>query len=215
MVVSDVSLADRAGPVARTLATAAAALDAPAMAGVLRRSIDDRGVVVTWDELIRPALRALGQLPDRGGHSIAVEHLLSRAVCEAFAAVPRPPVRRPVGTLLACAAAEDHTLPLHAVAAALAEAGADCCFLGARTPTTALNSAIRRIGPAVVVVWSQIPATANPEHLPSPVAARAGVRCVAATGPGWKGTAVPPDVHRPVDLAQTVALVLAHDRDRV
>jgi hypothetical protein len=65
--------------------------------------------------------------------------------------LPRPMPGRPV--LLACAPDEQHTLPLHALAAALAELRTPVRVLGGRVPTGALVSAARRTGAGAVFVW--------------------------------------------------------------
>ncbi|MFI7519200.1 MerR family transcriptional regulator [Micromonospora globbae] len=200
----------RAGPAARGLARAAMRLDSTAIGETIARSLADEGVVATWDRLIRPVLAGVGERHAATYALIEVEHLLSRCVSEAFAALSR--AARPAGPpriLLSCADEEQHTLPLEALAAALAEAGVGHRMLGARVPSPALLRAVDRTGPAAVVLWSHTPATADPTQLEALVAARRRPLLVLAAGPGWPVAALPSGVVRPTHLAEALALVVA------
>src|SRR4029079_5226953 len=55
--------------------------------------------------------------------------------------------------LLACAPHEQHTLPLHALAAGLAEQRVPLRMLGARVPTTAVPGAARRTDAGAIFLW--------------------------------------------------------------
>nr|WP_198535978.1 MULTISPECIES: MerR family transcriptional regulator [Pseudofrankia] len=145
----------RADPAARGLARAAMRLDTLAMHEIIAAAIQERGVAGTWDEVLRPVFAGLGRRHAATGGLIEVEHLLSRCVSEALAAVPRPTDRaRPPRLLLACAADEQHSLPLEALAAALAEHDVPSRLLGASVPTPALTETVRRTRPTAVVIWS-------------------------------------------------------------
>lgn len=171
----------------RGLVKAADALDSHAVSTLLRESLDRRGVIATWDSLIVPALATIGQRWARTGQGVDVEHLMSECVLgvlrhhvQRFSASPVN--SRPI--LLACAPEEQHSLPLHAVSAALAERHVATRVLGARVPADALGSAVRRTGPAGVFIWAQRPDTGDPRQLatlpeirPAPV--------IAVAGPGW------------------------------
>jgi len=197
----------RSGPAARGLARAASRLDSPAMRATIDAALAADGVVPTWNGLLRPVLVGVGERHAATGRFVEVEHLLSRTVSEALAGVPRPD-RVPPRVLLACAAEEQHSLPLEALAAALAERSVPCRLLGARVPAAALAAAAERTGPVAVVVWSHAGATADPE----PLRHLAGTRThpvVAATGPGWEAVAVPEHVERPASLDEALALALA------
>ncbi|GIJ57029.1 hypothetical protein [Virgisporangium aurantiacum] len=199
--VDELRLDASAAPAARILARAATTLDSAAMVGALTGSIRGMGVIATWDRVASPVLRALEQLPPDTGQQIAVERMLSRAVSEAFAAVPRPEPGVPVRVLLACADDEQHTLALQALAAAVAEFGLSSCSLGAGMPPGALHSAVRRVRPVVAVVWSQTSATADPAHL-LPLLIDRPCRALVAAGPGWTAVALPEAVVRPTDLSE-------------
>ena len=194
----------------RGLARAAASLDGEAAASILRRSIDKRGAAWTWDQVVAPVLRGIGEkyAPQSDGSAppgVDVEHLLSHMVIREFARVSdvaRPVSPRPV--LLASAADDQHTLPLFALGASLAEQGIATRMLGARTPDSALASAIRRLGPAAVFIWAQHPsgtdlAAAVPAIRPAPL--------IVVGGPGWMGAELPAGTIVAHDLMEALALV--------
>jgi hypothetical protein len=93
--------------------------------------------------------------------------------------------------LLAAMPGEQHTLPMVALSAALAERGIGCRSLGANLPVEALVAAIRRTAPAAVVLWSQLPPTADVDVVPSLPRVRPRFRTFVA-GPGWADVALPP-----------------------
>jgi MerR family transcriptional regulator, light-induced transcriptional regulator len=198
----------RAGSAARGLSRAAMRLDAATMVEILTTSLRRKGVVPTWDGLIRPVLGGVGYRHERTGRLVEVEHLLSRSVSEALATVPRPGDGTPTRTLLACADDEQHTLPLEALAAALAERGTGSRLLGARVPPHALDRAIRQTGPLAVLVWSQTAETGGAEQLSRLVQTRPRPVLVAAAGPGWAGE-LPPDVATPTGLTEALDLTMA------
>lgn len=195
-------------PAARGLARAALALDGTACQAIIDETLDRRGVVWTWDHLLVPVLVGVGQRWQASGRGIEVEHALSEAVQASLsAAVSR--LRQPVNAravLLAGAAEETHTLPLWATAAALAERRIGVRMLGEKMPADALVQAIRRTGPAAVLIWAQIPGSADsasladlPSFRPAP--------SVLIGGNGWVGTP-PRGVERVHDLTDAVARVV-------
>ncbi|MEH1098572.1 MerR family transcriptional regulator [Micromonospora sp. CPCC 205561] len=200
----------RAGPAARGLARAAMRLDSMVIDETITKAVEAHGVIATWDGLLRPVLVGIGERHAATGGLVEVEHLLSRCVSETFATVIR--AGRPTGparVLLACADEEQHSLPLEALAAALAEAGVGFRMLGARVPTPALTEAVARTGPAAVVIWSHTRPTADPAQLNAVLAAPRRPLLVLAAGPGWLADSLPAGVVRPVDLAEAVSLALA------
>jgi DNA-binding transcriptional MerR regulator len=197
----------RAGSAARGLARAAMRLDAASMAELLATSIDTNGVVRTWDDLIYPVLVGIGERQAAASRLVEVEHLLSRAVSEAFALVPRPTGLARV--LLACADDEQHTLAVEALAAALAEHGHPSRLLGARVPPAALRDAVRRTGPDAVLVWSQLPGTGDLAQLAVVTGVRPRPAVLAVAGPGWPADGLPEGVVRPGSLAEALALFLS------
>jgi DNA-binding transcriptional MerR regulator len=184
----------RAGPAARGLARAAARLDGPPQRDILEMAVDNLGVIGAWDQVIVPVLLGIGERYEATRAFIDVEHLVSRSVSDVFGAVGRPPSDRTPRVLLTAADEEQHTLPLEAVAAALAEAGVPSRLLGARVPPTALQDAVERTGPAAVVIWSQTASTGDPEQLRRVLTAPHPPLLVAAAGPGWPADDLPAGV---------------------
>ncbi|GAA3743810.1 MerR family transcriptional regulator [Plantactinospora mayteni] len=197
-----------AGPAARGLARAAMRLDPLAMRAGIGSAIDADGVVATWDRMLRPVLVGIGERHAASAAFIEVEHLLSRCVSEALAAVPRPPAAgSPPQILLSCADEEQHSLPLEALAAALAEVGVHCRLLGARVPVTALVDAVGRTAPQAVVVWSHRPATGDPAQLSTVRAGSWPPPLLVAAGPGWPPDLLPPGVRSPASLAEALTML--------
>ncbi|NYT93517.1 MerR family transcriptional regulator [Salinispora sp. H7-4] len=200
----------RSGPAARGLARAAMRLDSNAINEVIDRAIRTDGVVTTWDMLLRPVLAGIGERHAATAALIEVEHLVSRCVSEAFAAVVRAHAPHgPPRILLSCADEEQHSLPLEALGAALAETGIAHRLLGARVPVRALLEAVNRTGPAAVVLWSQTRSTADPTQLTALLTGPHRPLLVFAAGPGWQADGLPTGVVRPVDLAEALSLTAA------
>ena len=200
-----------ASPAARGLARAAMRLDAPAMRDIFEMVVADHGVIEAWDEVAMPVLIGIGERYAATRRYIEVEHLLSRTITEVLAAVPRPGRMASPQVLLAAVDEEQHTLPLEALAAALAEAGIPSRLLGARVPPAALAETIARTGPAVVILWSQTPATADVRQLTRVATGPHPPLLVAAAGPGWTGP-LPPGVAQLTNLTGAVEAVQAAAR---
>jgi MerR family transcriptional regulator, light-induced transcriptional regulator len=200
----------RAGPAARGLARAAMRLDSAALREILERAIAADGVVSTWDNVLRPVLAGIGERHAVTQRLVDVEHLLTRTTSEVLGAVPRPaPSGLSARILLACADEEQHSLPLEALAAALAEVGVPCRMLGARVPPSALIDSIKRTGPAVVVVWSHAAETADVDQLRGLLTGSGRPMLVLAGGPGWDAESLPPAVVTPVSLGDALRLTRA------
>src|SRR4051794_39494482 len=198
-------------PAARGLARAAMRLDTPVMRTIFEQAVTDWGVVRAWDEVAMPVLIGIGERYAATQRFVEVEHLISRCVSEVLGSVPRPPASSPVRVLLAAADEEQHTLPLEALAAGLAQAGVPARMLGARVPLPALDDAVTRTGPAAVVLWSQIPETGDPTQLARVAAHPHRPLLVAAGGPGWSGR-LPPGVAQLTSLGDAIELVAAASR---
>jgi MerR family transcriptional regulator, light-induced transcriptional regulator len=80
-------------------------------------------------------------------------------------------------------------------------------MLGARVPTTALRAAVRRTGPAVVLVWSHALETAAVSQLVALGGDPSRPMVLAAAGPGWDAASLPPTVLAPGSLAEAVELI--------
>lgn len=193
----------------RGLRRAATALDAPAVTALVRTRLRSAGVVATWNHLLCPVLDAVGRHWAATGEGVEVEHLLAAAlarVLDEHAASATRRAGRPV--LLAGAPGEQHALPLHALAAALAEQGRAARLLGPDLPGGALAAAVRRTGPAVVFVWAQRAATADGAALAALPAQRPAPSLVVG-GPGWRADRAPAGATVVTGLAEAVGVISA------
>ncbi|MCX5000194.1 MerR family transcriptional regulator [Streptomyces longwoodensis] len=181
----------------RGLARAAVRLDAPELEQRLLDAVDRHGLVVAWEEVMVPTLRAVGRKWESSGDRyVEVEHLLSWHISSTLRGVPflfprRDPVTGAAPVVLACTPGEQHSLPLEVLTAALAERGLPTRTLGAAVPTEALLACVRRTGPAAVVLWAQTRSTASlplARHVAGLEWGTAGARrrpTVLPAGPGW------------------------------
>lgn len=205
--VTDVPTARAAaltGPSAATrgLARAAIALDSVSVTAALADAVREYGVIDAWERLMRPVLAAAGRRWARTGEGVDVEHLLSECAVGVLRAVPLSPERRqgrPV--LLACMETDQHSLPLHALAAALAEQGVATHLLGAAVPTPAIISAVRRTGPSAVFIWAQFAEAADARVLDELPATRPRAAVVTG-GPGWQPHVLPESVRHAAGLKE-------------
>jgi hypothetical protein len=200
-----------AGRYARGLGRAALALDFPAARTVLVEAVDALGVVATWDDVARPVLAAVARRWATTGAGVEIEHLLSQSVAAVFSAhvvaQSGETDGRPV--LLAGMPHEQHTLPLLVLAAALGHRGVPVQPMGTDLPCVALVAAVRRTAPAAVVLWSQLPATADVALLDALPETRPRSRMFIA-GPGWPEVGLPARVQPLTSLVEAVdALVTA------
>ncbi|MFF0410546.1 B12-binding domain-containing protein [Kitasatospora sp. NPDC004745] len=191
-------------------------LDAAETVRILREAVAALGVIEAWTEVMMPALRAAGRKWAVDGEQyVEVEHLLSWHVSSvlreaAIAAVPAGSVH-PV--LLAAGPGEQHTLPLEATAAALTERAVPFRMLGGAVPPRALLDAVHRLGPGVVMIWSQDHRTADRELARQAAAATWGPRgsrassLVVTAGPGWLRQGPPPGASCPRTLQAAVDLL--------
>lgn len=178
------------------LLAAARALDSERCGWLLDEVFARRGVAGAWEAVCRPALAAVDADQRQEPDCTDVEHCLSWAMLAALSRVPRPPSAPGAAlTLLACTEGEQHSLPLAALAAALAEQRAPARMLGAATPTAGIARAVREARPDAVVLWAQREETANLDVLSQ--LRQFPVRTVVA-GPGWATT--PPGVGRVASL---------------
>ncbi|MFJ4905072.1 MerR family transcriptional regulator [Streptomyces sp. NPDC093249] len=201
----------------RGLGRAAVRLDSRALDALLESAIARHGLVTAWEEVVAPALHAAGRSWETSGDRyVEVEHLLSWHVSTALRRMAH---RGPGGplpaaaphVLLACVPNEQHTLPLEALAAGLAELGLPARMFGAAVPPEALDRAVRRTGPAAVVLWAQSRSTANHPLARHVAGTSWGVRgarsrtTVLLAGPGWAGQTPGPGMLRPGGLREALA----------
>lgn len=164
------------------LRSAADALDLDTATKTARSILRRHGVVAAWTDAFVPALQAAGLRWERTHGGVECEHMLAAAVYAALTGhvgtrrnghVPR--------VVLAATDAEGHTLPLYAIAGALAERGIGACVLGT-VPADALFAAVDRLGPAAVVLWARTTDTADVDELLR-LTRRVPLTCAA--GLGW------------------------------
>ncbi|MFE7600693.1 MerR family transcriptional regulator [Streptomyces sp. NPDC057494] len=200
----------------RGLARAAVRLDSTSMEALLRQVIDEHGLVTAWEEVMVPTLHAVGRKWESSNDRyVEVEHLLSWQVSTALrrAAVARTPTLKGPPVVLACVPAEAHTLPLEALAAGLAEQGLPVRMFGGAVPAEALDAAVRRSGPAVVVLWSQARSTAShalARHVAGVSFGLRGARTaplVLLAGPGWAGPPPGDGLLRPGGLREALTVI--------
>ena len=198
------------GPAARGLARAAMALDSQLSAEIIRSSLDQRGVVETWERLLRPVLVGVGDRWESTGQGVDVEHLLSETVVGLMRIISMSlrEARNPRPVLLACAEEEQHSLPLYVLAGALAERRVETRVLGARVPRDALASAVRRSGPVVVFIWSQLAGTGSAEQLRDLPHLRPAPAMLVG-GPGWAIPDLPEGIHVTHSLLDAIERVEA------
>jgi DNA-binding transcriptional MerR regulator len=197
------------------IARASLRLDAAALDELLEAVIDEHGLVTAWTEVIMPTLQAVGRKWESSGEKyVEVEHLLSWHVSGALRrSTPSAVADRPgATTVLACVPGENHTLPLEALAAALAERGLTVRMFGGALPVESLVTAVRRTGPAAVGLWAQSRTTASRPLAQHVAAMEWGVRgarrkpVVLTIGPGWAGR-TSAGLPRPAGLAEAVTLL--------
>lgn len=194
-----------AGPAVRGLTRAALRLDAPALRRLIAEAVAADGVARTWADLLAPALIHIGRKHAATEGLVEVEHLLSGEVSRGLATIPRP--MTPARVLLACTDEEQHSLPLEALAAALAADGVGSRLLGARVPPAALTDAVERTGPDVVMLWSHAPETAHVAQLHALLDAPRRPVLILAGGPGWTPGELPPGVAAPTSLGEALRLM--------
>jgi hypothetical protein len=195
-------------PQSRGLARAAMSLDTYETNRILREAIRRDGVVATWNQMVMPVLRALGERTRLTGDGIDVEHAFSEVilgVTRTVAMAVPPPGNAPV-VLLACADSDYHSLPLHALAAALAERGVPTRMLGSGLPPQALSASVRRTGPSVIVLFARMSGAdardveALRRQRPAPA--------VVLAGPGWRPETIPASIRTASSLMGALDEVL-------
>lgn len=204
---SGVVAVGRADRAVRGLARAATRLDGRTVRSRVEAHIGQRGVRRTWDELLVPLLRTLGDEfdQDTDGSVIGVEHVATAGILAALHECPLAPERGRIPALLSCAPEEQHSLPLEALQASLAQQHIPSRFLGARVPEQTLISAAHKVGPRSVVVWSHAPRTARKIDL-----FRLARECpnLVLAGPGWSSIRAARGHSQPSCLEEAMHVVM-------
>lgn len=192
---------------ARGLAKATSALDQAACASIINESLHDIGVIPTWNELLLPILKSIGEMWELRQCGIEVEHILSTAIQSEFSRFAYETTTKTsrATVVLGSMSGDSHQLPVWAVGAGLAERGIRFVHLGAGMPLESLGDVIARTGPRAVFLWSQIKGASNCDDLAQLPALRPNPRIVVG-GPGWVNEP-PRGVHVASDLMSAVALI--------
>lgn len=152
----------------------------------LRSELDEHGVEMAWHEIIVPTLIAIGESWEESGQGIEIEHAFSETLKKVFrersAACEAPVNGHPV--VLAAVGEEMHSLPLHALEAALCELGIRTHFLGARTPFEAIAATVSKLAPPALFLWALLPQNANTDFYKNLPQIRPAPRILLG-GPGW------------------------------
>ena len=116
----------------------------------------------------------MGKKWELTGEGIESEHILTECIVGQMKQVSdqliAPVNMRPV--LLASAQDDLHTIPQYVAAAALAERRIGSRTLGARVPYTSLLSAMKKLAPAAVLIWGQVPVKTLPPEFSELINAR-------------------------------------------
>lgn len=162
------------------------AFDRAFVEATLESEIAKYGVEGAWADVIVPTLFLIGQEWEINQQGIEIEHLFSeilkRTMHNRIVALKKPLNPRPV--LIAAVGEELHSLPLHALAAALCERNVETYVLGARTPLSALSAMISRCAPPAIFLWAQLPQNADTKYWREIPSIRPAPRVVIG-GPGW------------------------------
>jgi transposase-like protein len=192
---------------ARGLAKSTSALDQVACAAIISESLREIGVIPTWNELLLPILKSIGEMWELRQCGIEVEHILSTAIQAEFSRFAHEATTETSRAMvvLGSMSGDAHQLPLWAVGAGLAEQGIRFVHLGAGMPLESLGDVITRTGPRAVFLWSQIKDASNCGDLAQLPSLRPNPRIVIG-GPGWVNEP-PRGIHVANDLKTAVALI--------
>jgi MerR family transcriptional regulator, light-induced transcriptional regulator len=190
----------------RGLSREASRLDVDGVRRRVATHFTEHGVAATWSDLLVPLLQSLGEAYDRTPERIVpVEHAASAGILGALHARPFATERGRLPAMLACAPDEQHSLPLEALRAALAERKVAARFLGPRLPADTLRDSAARLQPTTVVVWAHSAALAR--RVPLAEVAEHCSRLLVA-GPGWSKVRAARAYDRPTSLDEAVDEVM-------
>jgi methanogenic corrinoid protein MtbC1 len=159
---------------------------------VARRALLDASdtgldVQTIFDEVLRPAMSALGDCWERGDATVAQEkegsELARELITELVSRQLTGEVLEDVGSVVAaCVAGEQHELGLRMVSGVLRTRQVSVHYLGANVTTAFLLDAVQRRQPRAVLLSATLD-----EHLPALRDALKAVRSSPHSGPIWAG----------------------------
>jgi MerR family transcriptional regulator, light-induced transcriptional regulator len=157
-------------------------LNADAAHGVLDRVLGAFTLDTVLAGIILPYLRDLGERWERGEASVGQEHFASNLIRGRLLALARGWERGDgPSALVACAAGEQHDLPLIMFGLALRNRGWRIVFLGANTPAGTVAETADQLTPTLVVI-SAVEAEALRRETPALKALARGHRLFLAGG---------------------------------
>jgi DNA-binding transcriptional MerR regulator len=152
----------------------------------LNHELDQYGIESAWSDVIVPTLFLIGEEWENFQKGIELEHLFSevlkKTLLQRVVELKKPINARPV--LIAAVGEELHSLPLHALAAALCERNVESYVLGPRTPLSAISAMVTRCGPPAIFLWAQLPKNAEQKYWQDLPSVRPAPRVIVG-GPGW------------------------------
>ncbi|HEX2051379.1 MAG TPA: MerR family transcriptional regulator [Actinomycetota bacterium] len=147
---------DDAG-VARAIADAGLAYDAPAIRSLLGEAALVFGFDAAVERVVLPAVRRVGELWEAGDCDVANEHLTTHEVRAWLARQAAPEAVGGAGPVLVAAGPRDeHTIGIEALHVLLTRRRVCARLLGAATPVASLVAATRAAGARAVVVSSHM-----------------------------------------------------------
>jgi DNA-binding transcriptional MerR regulator len=202
-----------AGAHARVVADALAVADVRAGMSAVLAAVDALGPERLWETVLAPVFASIDR---RWGDTVVGAELCHRLAYGAAAACALvrgrsgpPSSARQV--LLARTAGEDHNLPGHALAAALAQRQVRTQVIESGPSTDTVVTLTRALAPAALFVWAGAPRQANAATVASLAPAtriRPKVR-VFVGGPGWQKITLPSQIEWLPDTATAAERLLS------
>jgi hypothetical protein len=190
------------------LRRAADGLDVAGAERVARSVLSRYGAVRAWTDVFTPVLQAAGQRFADTDAGVECEHAATAAIHAVLVAHTRRLRASTLGSarqvLLVATPTEAHTLPLDALAAAMAELQLPALVLGT-LPAEAVGDAVDRLHPAGLMLFARSRERAD---LPLLRKLARTTPLVCAAGTGWPRT-VPTPVTTARDLPTALDLVIA------
>lgn len=157
----------------------------------LDEAVQRHGVQSSWEEVVAPAMRRLGDRFQDQADCTEIETLLADQTALVVNRYTSSQATATGGTrpvLLVCCPGERHWLPLKVLQGALLERGTPALLLSPELPADAVVRAVGRAAPRAVALWSL---TTRPAQA---VLRRRLIRRgeeVVAAGPGWSSRVEP------------------------
>ena len=196
------------------LARALHGYDPSAAEEALDAAIARLGVAFALEDVVLPVLRDLGEGWEEDPSLISTEHFATNTLRPRLMRLLTTPRSATAPRCIAAAPEpEDHELGVLAAAAVAADLGFRVTYLGARTPSVALERSIATLRPDVVLVGAMTEAAGRAFCAAPPVLGGAGL---VVGGPGFSGleALLPPDAGRADSLTELRGVLQrALDRD--